>query len=719
MKKILFFSALLGIAFFPGCKKKAQDSTPIVKSTNDIKVPSGFNWESSHYVDFSAEITDARFGTALHAIAIYDGDPYAGGALIAKGSATTGSAYTNKLYISKQLNEVYVVKTSPDNSRIISKANVTGTSANVSFGATDPTVERPAQRNAARTTTDCSSGCTTTITTSTSGVNVNTGNVICITGSSISVNFASVNGGTIRVCGTNVTLSGLNLNGSTALIITSTGSATLSGFNFNSSAASIQNDGTLNGTFADAGIFTNNGTYNCAGDFNINSSAGTFTNGGTMNVSGNFNNGAHVTATNSGTINVSGSFQQNGGSADFVNNCSLIISGNYTQSAHVKNYNLIKVTGTSTINSSTELSMYNGAMLKTTNFILDGSQVKGYGSTSLLKITGSVTIMNSGAAITAAMQVCSTSTVDPTKLTAGAAAGCSLYIPVTGCNSEGNGTATVPDTDGDGVADNIDDYPTDATKAHNNYYPSAAGAATAAFEDQWPSKGDFDLNDLVISYKYTVVTNAANVVVQVTGDYTLRATGGSLGNGFGVQFPVNRTNVSGLTSGTLEDGQTKAVVILFNNMRDEMAQWNTVPGVTQTTAKTYSFTFSVSGGPNISTFGLTGYNPFIWNYGLGYNRGREIHLSGHTPTDLANTGYYGTADDSSSVSGNRYYITKAGLPYAIEIPVAPFSYPVESTDITRAYLHFAAWAQSGGTTFTDWYSNTATGYRNSSLIYTF
>lgn len=716
MRRVVFALALLGAAILPGCKKKSQDAQPVITNTSDIKPPAGFNWESSHNVDFTASITDTRFGTMLHAISVYDGDPYNGGNIIAKGTASTNSPYVNKLYLSNLLTEVYVVKASPDGSQIISKVSVSGGSANVSFGATDPTVQRPAQRSAAKVTTDCSSGCTTTITSNTSGVEVNSGNVICITGSGITVSFNNMNGGTVRVCGSNVTLNNVNLNG-TAIIITSSGSANIGSLNFNSSSSSLTVDGTLNysSSFPDNGVVTINGTMNCSGDFNLNSSAGTFTNNGTLNISGTFNKGNSATATNNATMNVSGNFQPNSGT--FVNNCSLNISGNYTQSAAVKNYNLIKVTGTSTINSGVELGMYNGAMLKTTGFI-DNALVKGYGSTSLVKITGTSTvIVNSGAFLNGALQVCTSVTIDPSKYTGGAAAGCSVYIPVTGCNSEGNGSAAPPDTDGDGVADAIDDYPSDATKAHNNYYPSSTGAATAAFEDQWPTKGDFDLNDVVVSYRYNVVTNAANNVVSVAGTYTLSATGGSLGNGFGVQFPVNRSNVSGTTGGTLEEGQTKAVVLIFNNMRDEMANWNTVPGASTSTPRTYSIAFNVSSGPSISTFGLSGYNPFIWNFGLGANRGREIHLSGHAPTDLANTAYFGTADDSTVASASRYYLTKTGLPYAIEIPVMPFSYPKETIDITQTYLHFAQWAQSGGTSYTDWYSNTATGYRNTANIY--
>ncbi|MFY8020767.1 MAG: LruC domain-containing protein [Bacteroidia bacterium] len=266
------------------------------------------------------------------------------------------------------------------------------------------------------------------------------------------------------------------------------------------------------------------------------------------------------------------------------------------------------------------------------------------------------------------------------------------------------------DEDKDGIEDGDDDYPTDANKAFNN----PTGTGSIAFEDQWPSTGDYDLNDLVVNYNYNVITNASNKVVRVEGNLTLRATGGSFQNGFGVQFPVERSKVSGVTGATLEAGQTNAVLILFDNMRTQMTNWNTVRTGGTSPVVNYNIAFNVSNGPSLSTFGLSCYNPFIWNGSMG--RGYEIHLAGKLPTNLANTSVFGTNRDGSNLGTGDTYVSKNNrLPWAIQTP-ANFSYPVEKADINTAYTKFASWVVSGGTLFTDWYNNTS-GYRNAENIY--
>ena len=666
-----------------------------------------------------------KFRLDLHVVSIYDADPALNGKLLSKGSASLKTPFATKVYLPNTVKEVFIVKTAPDNTSSIQKVPISGLKLSVELSSTlKNNLNTLAGTNIIAGIDDspsCTTGCTQTITTSNTNINVNNGDLICITGSNITVGFNG-NGGTVRICGTNVTVQNAALNSSAMLIITKTGSATFSNLNLNGSNSTFINYGTatVNGSFSPGGSFINENTFSTSGDFNLNSNSN-FTNNGIMNVGGTMNVNTNNVTSNNGSITTAQNFQLNNNSV-FVNNCLLWVKADYNHNnnAVLKNYSLIKVNNTTTLNGNNgELALYNGAMIRTTNMTIN-NKIKGYGSTSLVKVSGNTTI-NSGR-IENAIQYCDLNGIETNnnaQFTGGSVQACNLYVPVTNCNTEGNGTAPPTDSDGDGVMDAQDEYPNDPSKAYNNYYPSSSpsSGATVAFEDQWPVKGDYDLNDVVVSYRYKIVTNAQNKVVQVNGDYTLHATGSGYDTGFAVEFPTLRSSVSGVSGGTLEAGQTKAVIMIFNDIRYEMQEWNTLPGKPVSPLKNYSVSFNVSNGPALNTVGLGSYNPFIWNGGLGNGRNHEIHLPGKTPTSLGNTSIFGTGDDNSSVAAARYYVTSTGLPWAIDIPIKPFNYPVEYMNITGGYLKFQGWAESGGTQFADWYSNTQTGYRNSGNLF--
>jgi LruC domain-containing protein len=720
MKKllgVLFLSVLIGVT---SCKKtEITDTDTDVTSMEALKVPAGFTWESSKDIYFDINITDTRFGDAYHVVSIYDADPALNGKLLSRGSASISSAFATKIYLPNTVKEVFVVKTAPNGTKTTQKVTITGEKLTVKLSAVSKdspsNITADGRVSGISDSPTCTTGCTTTITTSTQNLEVQSGQTVCITGSNITVSFVG-RGGMIRICGTNVTMNG-GLENDAQLVIANGATVTFNNFNVNGTGV-VKNYGniTVNGSFAPKSLFLNENTMHVTGDFNLNSNTD-FTNNGIITVGQTMNVNTGTVSTNNGSITTNNNFELNAQST-FVNNCFLWVKNNYNHNATMKNYSLIKVNATTTVNGNSEIGMYSGAMLSTDNMIIN-ARVKGYGSTSLVKVANTSTI--NGGSLVDALQYCDANGIETNNGTfsGGAAAACSVYIPKTNCNTEGNGTAPITDTDGDGVNDPDDEYPTDPTKAYNNYYPSSSptSGATVAFEDQWPAKGDYDMNDVVVSYRYKIVTNAANKVVQVNGDYTLHATGGNYQNGFGIEFPITRAAATGLTGGTLETGQTKAVVILFTNMRAEMAQWNTRETDPASAVKTYSISFNVTGAPALSSFGLGSYNPFIYNSSSTNGRGYEIHLPSKSPTTKANTALFGTVDDNSNVSAARYYQTSTGLPWAIDIPVKPFTYPTEQVQIVSGYLRFKNWAESGGSQYADWYSNIGAGYRNTDNLY--
>ncbi len=296
--------------------------------------------------------------------------------------------------------------------------------------------------------------------------------------------------------------------------------------------------------------------------------------------------------------------------------------------------------------------------------------------------------------------------------------------------------ATGDDSDGDGVPDDFDDFPMDELRAFDNYFP-ATGYGSLAFEDLWPGTGDYDFNDVVVDYRFEMVTNASNKVVEVFGSFVLKASGASLRNGFGFNLPTASTNlinnlnevqVSGhqvtapfvsLMENGFEAGQSKPTIIVFDDFYNVMEHPGSGLGINTEADKPFvAFdTLNLLIKPNEAIFGLSefqfeNWNPFII---VNNDRSREVHLADHAPTDLVDMSIFGSYEDSTDPSIGRYYKTSNNLPWAIHI-IQEFVWPQEKISIVEAYNHFFEWANSSGTEYDDWYEN-HNGYRDDDKLY--
>ena len=289
---------------------------------------------------------------------------------------------------------------------------------------------------------------------------------------------------------------------------------------------------------------------------------------------------------------------------------------------------------------------------------------------------------------------------------------------------------TPDDTDNDGVSDTFDEYPTDPDRAYNYWFPGEELFGSLAYEDLWPSKGDFDFNDIVVDYQYQVVANASNNLVEMYARYVLRASGASYYNGFGVELPLAPWQITSVTGGNYtsnislrgangtELNQSKAVIIAWDNAFDVFGTPGTGVGVNTTPGGVYiepdTLIQLISFGSNLTlaNLGTSPFNPFIFVDG---DRTVEVHLMDMEPTDLANAALLGTLDDVSDPVNLSYYKTLNNLPFAIHIPQS-FEYPIEKADINTAHLMFDEWAESAGVLYPDWYMDKP-GYRNSVNIY--
>lgn len=277
------------------------------------------------------------------------------------------------------------------------------------------------------------------------------------------------------------------------------------------------------------------------------------------------------------------------------------------------------------------------------------------------------------------------------------------------------------------------------TIQYSSYY-------TAAFEDNWPEVGDFDLNDVVTYYRTTIISKDGKVLrLDITGSIT--AYGASYGNGLGwklngfaesdvntqlARLAINGTARQNISPFTGEDkgisSPTADVIVVasLNLLNDipingECIFHRTNPNCSaslESDQMTFSISlpFNTGSEPSVSAINISGYDPFIFAAGQGLFHGTsfssspgknlEIHTADFPPTSRGTlvSAFYNHAQDNSDPLTNKYYRTDTNLSWGILIPSA-WNHPSEYIDISHAYPDFAEWVTSGGVSKPTWYLN--------------
>lgn len=399
----------------------------------------------------------------------------------------------------------------------------------------------------------------------------------------------------------------------------------------------------------------------------------------------------------------------------------------------------------------TNINMFAGSMFLTTNFtdIWGMNLSSSSADYSVFKVTGSMkTFISSGSQISGSIEVVYSNLVDGSGTNGRGTYehlftdGLSLLnknqtknIVATSCNN-GAGQIVAPppaivDNDGDGVQESEDFDDNDPNVAFVSYFPSETGWGSYAFEDLYPWKGDYDMNDLVLAFRKITYTNSSNMVTKVGVKYNVRAAGSNYTIASAFQLDnVNASNIASVegqeivgsapfnvaTNGT-EQGVTLAVIPLFNKVNDAIGMssftfLNTMEGAhLMTPTKEITIMFTTPVQP--SSLNMDKMNFFIVVNNKGESlRGKEVHLPTFSATSKV---------DNSLFAGKQLHPTDKykfidGMMWGIMLPVV-FEYPFEFKSVNSAYLKFQAWAESGGVDYPDWYVNLP-DYRNDSLIYT-
>jgi LruC domain-containing protein len=305
------------------------------------------------------------------------------------------------------------------------------------------------------------------------------------------------------------------------------------------------------------------------------------------------------------------------------------------------------------------------------------------------------------------------------------------------------------DTDGDGVFDDFDDFPTNPDLAYQVFYPSPYSNTSLKsgddsqyivwyyqmFEDLWPSKGDYDLNDLIIKLRMVVNFDGNNTWVSGSFDYYIWTNGAALNLGCGMEFfnwvgddgdklileylYANQITLVPDTYNpafTMPDPAVDNGIIIFNNadLAKGSDYWNTGTGPSADPMTSHlSFDYVVT--PPTQTAHMCAFMYLFYTD----DRGHEVRPIGLPPTTGVNWSLLGTVNDASPTTPWDYtphsasflypydppfYANSYGHPWGIELDYAGnLSVPFEKVSILDAFPQFQAWAESGGTVNEDWY----------------
>lgn len=239
---------------------------------------------------------------------------------------------------------------------------------------------------------------------------------------------------------------------------------------------------------------------------------------------------------------------------------------------------------------------------------------------------------------------------------------------------------------------------------------------TLAFEDLWPSQGDYDMNDLVITYESKIYKNENNEIVKIEDVWVPKWSGATFRNSFGYQIGTTSNKIKGalvesdynkevsmfnINSKGLEEGQNLATIMLFDNMNDVMGiDEGSVGNGNHTFAVTTEFVDPIV-QDNREMF--PPYNSFIVANIDKTTKRYEVHLPEFNPTSLADKSIFGTHDDRSNPEMDKWYVSEADYPFAIVLPIMNYRVPEETKTIDTTYPLFKKWVETAGQEAKEWY----------------
>jgi len=224
--------------------------------------------------------------------------------------------------------------------------------------------------------------------------------------------------------------------------------------------------------------------------------------------------------------------------------------------------------------------------------------------------------------------------------------------------------------------------------------PATGAFQVLAYEDLMPSRGDYDFNDAVIGFRYSLGLNAAGLVERVQGEAVLVARGSNYTHHWTLELALPVEAAAGARSCTTTDSAdapaacelaVEGGLLRWTAFRDSR---NILPVTDASRPQRNTFAGQVPlKGPR-ATFSITF----------------------ETPVPLASVGVPDPAlyvvDTGQTVRNASR--DPAGYPFVLAVP-SGWRVPIESMDVGNAYPTLMTFLSTGGSSATDWYLAPAGG----------
>ena len=227
------------------------------------------------------------------------------------------------------------------------------------------------------------------------------------------------------------------------------------------------------------------------------------------------------------------------------------------------------------------------------------------------------------------------------------------------------------------------------------FMPGASSYYTVAYEDLFPSKGDYDFNDAIVAYHYQLGINASGLVERIDGTAYLVARGSNYTHNWVLDIALPIGTVATTATCATQDA-AKAATACAIAVADGKLQWKAftdtrrILPVTEA-ARPQRNTFADVAplqGPK-STFSISLASPIPLS-AVGADD-PWLHVV-DTKQDIR----LGSAKDAN------------GFPFALRLP-SQWRVPIEGEDMGLAYPEFVNFVSSSGGNAADWYQKPAAG----------